>query len=160
MIYFFLNKYLSIVTAASLTLRDGDEYDPQRNPGMRNAFVTAAMRFGHSTLQGRFSQGGGSGAKSGGVRLRDGFFDMGSYHREGGRGCDGLAAALMEQPARPVDRRITPELTEFLFANVNGVGGDAFSPIFDKDFNLGRTDRPRPHRQEHPAGQGPRAAQL
>ncbi|XP_022242090.1 chorion peroxidase-like [Limulus polyphemus] len=87
------------------------KYDPTVNAGVANAFATAAFRFGHSLVPGRFLRYSKDTAPS--RALRNEFFNPGSMLQDGSM--DKLLLGLLNQKAQQVDEYITGELCNHLF---------------------------------------------
>ena len=108
----------------NLTFNLVDSYQPNINAGITNEFATAAYRFGHSGLTGLFET---RSLRSGRVRvhkLQDHFFNLQLYYQRNGEGMEELINGMIFQATKSIDRFISRDVTQFLFANVNGIGQD------------------------------------
>ncbi len=95
-------------------------YDESIDPGISNAFSTAAFRVGHTMLPGdllRSHDLSGTGATS--IALRDAFFNPQEVVTDG---VDSLLTGMLVQPAQEVDTRIVDDVRNFLFG-LPGAGG-------------------------------------
>ncbi len=100
------------------------KYEPDTNPGIKNAFSTAAYRFGHSGVQSKFQMRTPYSNVIEEFNLREHFFNLDLYYRENGRGAEKLLNGMLHQPARSIDHFVSQDVTQFLFGNVNGIGQD------------------------------------
>ncbi|XP_076365684.1 peroxidasin homolog pxn-2-like isoform X3 [Tachypleus tridentatus] len=90
------------------------EYDYTVNAGVSNAFATAAFRFGHSLVPGRFLRYSmDHNSVTSATTLRNEFFNPGSMLQDGSM--DKLLLGLLNQKAQQVDEYITEELCNHLF---------------------------------------------
>jgi len=108
----------------NLTFSLTDQYLPNVNPGIRNSFATAAFRFGHSGLPSHFEMRNVRNNRITVNSLQDHFFNMKLYYINQGQGMEDILNGMLFQGARPIDRFVVQDVTNFLFANVNGLGQD------------------------------------
>lgn len=93
------------------------EYRPDVDPSIFNEVSAAAFRFGHSTVNGVFSQNDPlTGSLLGGYLLRTSNNNASIYANNSDVGMTSIAKGMTLQRAQKCDRRITEELTNFLYA--------------------------------------------
>lgn len=98
-------------------------YDPSVNPTIRNAFSTAAFRFGHSMIWNNVTLVDGGGRPTREYQIRDTYFDDSVPLSAGGRGVDHVLNGMARQPGGRVDLSVVEDVTNFLFVNGSGVTG-------------------------------------
>ena len=91
------------------------EYDPRVNPGVTNAFSTAAYRYGHTLIRPFFDRLGSnySPIAAGPLDLFDAFFNPDQFRN--GFGTDPILRGLVTQNSRRVDEFMSAVLTNNLF---------------------------------------------
>ncbi|WP_234994936.1 peroxidase family protein [Microbulbifer donghaiensis] len=94
-------------------------YSPTTDPGIANAFSTAAFRFGHSMLSSELLRlkSNGKPIPDGNLSLRDAFFTRLELNPESGRGIEPLLRGLASQVAQAVDTKIVDGVRNFLFGS-------------------------------------------
>jgi peroxidase len=97
-------------------------YDPTANPGIANAFSTAAYRFGHTMLSGTLNVYEGGAATD--LALRDAFFNPDYV---AANGIEGLLQGFREQLAQEIDPFVTDDVRNFLFGPLGAGGFDLAS---------------------------------
>ena len=100
-------------------------YDESVNPGITNAFSTAAFRVGHTMLPAALLRSHDldiSSANS--IALRDAFFNPQEIINNG---IDTLLIGMLLQPAQEVDTRIVDDVRNFLFGHPGAGGFDLAS---------------------------------
>ncbi len=98
-------------------------YDPGVNPTIRNAFSTAAFRFGHSMVWNNISLVDDQGSWFNEYHVRNTYFDDTVPLMMGGRGIDYILSGMSRQPGGAVDLNIVEDLTNYLFVNGSGLTG-------------------------------------
>lgn len=99
-------------------------YNPNEDASMKNEFSTAAFRFGHSLVQGRFYLADPVTMKlAGEFNLRNAFFNRSLYVDN----FLSIVSGLILQPGQRMDRFVTEDLSQFLFFNNEAVAGDLFA---------------------------------
>jgi len=98
-------------------------YNPSVNPTIRNAFSTAAMRFGHSMVWDNVSLVNAAGRHMREYRIKDTYFDDDLPTSHDGRGVDYVLNGMARQPAGAFDSAVVADVTHFLFVNNTGVTG-------------------------------------
>ena len=90
-------------------------YDPRINPGVNNAFATAAYRYGHTLIRPFFDRLDSSynNIANGPLELSLAFFDSDQFRNS--FGTDPITRGLITQNARRVDEFLTSVLTSNLF---------------------------------------------
>ncbi|XP_014676574.1 PREDICTED: lactoperoxidase-like, partial [Priapulus caudatus] len=102
---------LALVNAGFYT-----EYDVETDPGLVNAFSTAAFRFGHSLLPDALLRLDATGTKRDPLPLREAFFRPAPiYDTSDTGGIDALMRGIATQNAEKMDSKVTAEVTEHLF---------------------------------------------
>ena len=99
----------------NIVVGEYDGYDPRINPGITNAFATAAYRYGHTLIRPFFDRLGSdySSIGNGPLELSLAFFDSDQFRKS--MGTDPLARGLITQNARRVDEFLSAVLTSKLF---------------------------------------------
>lgn len=107
-------------------LRPYQGYDPTVNPGISNAFSTAAYRFGHSMLSPELLRldGDGNVIDEGHLALRDAFFNTAALTE---LGIDSLLRGLASQQAQEIDSQLVDDVRNFLFGPPGSGGFDLAS---------------------------------
>ena len=93
------------------------KYDPRINPGINNAFSTAAYRYGHTLIRSSFNRLGSNYLPigAGPLDLLTAFFDPDQFKKS--FGTDPILRGLVSENARRVDEFINSVLTNHLFRN-------------------------------------------
>jgi len=113
------------MNSMNLTVNDDThQYNPNINAGIRNGFSTAAFRFGHTMLPSHFEMRNVQTNKITVESLMDHYFNLRMYYLNQGQGAEDIINGMLFQQARPFDRFVIQDVTQFLFANVNGLGQD------------------------------------
>jgi hypothetical protein len=107
-------------------LPDYEGYDPLLDPGIENAFSTAAYRFGHSMLSAQLLQlaPNGEPLPQGPFPLRDVFFSPKAIRD---RGIEPFLRGLAAQPAQSIDPFLVDDVRNFLFGDPGSGGLDLAS---------------------------------
>ncbi|XP_046342547.2 peroxidase-like [Haliotis rufescens] len=95
-------------------------YNASIDASVRNAFATAAYRFGHSMIRSFFSRPNRRFRGGEALRLRDSFGNTSIIISTAGDAVNELTRGLLVDRANSVDRHITPEVTDFLFPDDEG----------------------------------------
>ena len=100
-----------------MVLGKTSNYDPRINPGINNAFSTAAYRYGHTLIRSSFKRLGSKYLPigAGPLDLLTAFFDP--DHFRDSFGTDPILRGLVSENARRVDEFIDSVLTNHLFRN-------------------------------------------
>jgi len=107
---------------------------------MINEFSTAAFRFGHTLLTGRFDRNDpASGSPLESYLLRFNFDNDTLYKQDPDRGMTSILRGLTAQPAQVFDQFVTREVTNFLFAK------QADNFLFGEDLVTRNIQRGRDH---------------
>ncbi len=117
------NEFLPVLLGPG-ALSEYNGYVADVDPGISNAFSTAAYRFGHSQLSStllRLKRNGHAIAE-GHLSLRDAFFSPDELSRSIGHGIEPLLRGLAAQVAEDVDVRVVDDVRNFLFG-LPGEGG-------------------------------------
>lgn len=118
-----------------------EEYDPDADASMRNAFATAAYRMGHSLVRNEFILRDAIFRTRGfferAIPLAE-FYNPAPFFREFpfSKALDGILAGLVTTPGRAVDKLITETLTDNL--RLEGEGGAPFTIIDLPATNIAR----------------------
>lgn len=88
-------------------------YDPQLNPGITNAFATAAFRFGHTLIQSHLQGFGRFGNVRENLVLHEQHFSPFVLYKEGA--FDDFIRGLSTQTSQQFDRFFSTEITDKLF---------------------------------------------
>lgn len=100
-------------------------YDPSVDPGISNAFSTAAFRVGHTMLPDSLLRSHGLDISSAvSIALRDAFFNPQEIVDNG---VDTLLIGMLLQPSQEVDTRIIDDVRNFLFGPPGAGGFDLAS---------------------------------
>jgi peroxidase len=108
--------------------QDGTDYDNDVDPTLSTEFATAAFRFGHSMIQGlveRFNTDNSGLFDT--YLLHDVFFvsdNLKTISTSGQLGMEQILMGLITQPAHSMDKEMTEEITNLLFADGADFGGD------------------------------------
>ena len=103
------------INVYNIVVGDYTGYDPRINPGVTNAFSTAAYRYGHTLIRPFFDRLG-SGyipVTLGPISLLEMFFDPDSYRNS--LGTDPILRGMVSQNSRRVDEFMNAILTNNLF---------------------------------------------
>ncbi len=121
----FLPKLLGFRTIYQYRLEVDQRsvYDPTVNPTIRNAFSTAAFRFGHSMVWNNITLVNDQGDWFREYHIRDKYFQDDIPMSMEGRGVDFIMNGMAVQPGGAVDLSIVEDLTNYLFINSSGVTG-------------------------------------
>ncbi|XP_071080667.1 salivary peroxidase/catechol oxidase-like [Haliotis cracherodii] len=111
----FLNKFRLRPSTGPVNI-----YNPSIDASVRNAFATAAYRFGHSMIRSFFSRPNRRFRGGKDLRLRDSFGNTSIILSSAGDAVNELTRGLLVDRANSVDRHITPEVTDFLFPDDEG----------------------------------------
>ncbi|XP_046342548.2 peroxidase-like [Haliotis rufescens] len=95
-------------------------YNASIDASVRNAFATAAYRFGHSMIRSFFSRPNKRFRGKKNLQLRDSFGNTSIILSTAGDAVNELTRGLLVDRANSVDRHISPELTDFLFPDDEG----------------------------------------
>ncbi|XP_055322112.1 chorion peroxidase [Sitodiplosis mosellana] len=101
-----------------------DDYNPDVNACITSEFSTAAQRFGHSTVDGRFFVHKGNGEDEV-IEIPDVFFNTNRLRQR--NFYDEILLTLTRQPMQQVDSALTQGLSKFLFRGSNPFGLDLAS---------------------------------
>jgi len=117
------NEFLPVLLGPG-ALSEYDGYLVDIDPGISNAFSTAAYRFGHSQLSSTLLRlkRNGHAIPAGHLSLRDAFFSPNQLHPSIGQGIEPLLRGLAAQVAEEVDVRVIDDVRNFLFG-LPGEGG-------------------------------------
>ena len=98
-----------------IVIGEYEGYDPRINPGIANAFATAAYRYGHTLIRPLFDRLGSdySNIAAGPLSLLNAFYDPDQFRFS--YGTDPLLRGLVTQKARRVDEFLSSALTNSLF---------------------------------------------
>ena len=103
-----------------------DTYNPELDPSIKNAFATAAFRFGHSMVEGFFKLFSNSNSPDfiSSLQLRKTFNNLDKYRETDGM--SQILMGLMMQQSQSYDRFVNDDLRDLLFANneLNCMGSD------------------------------------
>lgn len=96
-------------------------YNPATNPGIENAFATAAYRLGHSMLSSSLLRldRNGQPIPEGSIRLKDAFFNPSAVAT---LGIEPYLRGMARQKAQELDNQIVDDVRNFLFG-APGAGG-------------------------------------
>ena len=102
-----------------IVIGDYKGYDPRINPGVTNAFATAAYRYGHTLIRPFFDRLGSNyqNIAAGPLSLLKSFFDPDQFRSS--YGTDPILRGLVTQNARRVDEFLSSVLTNNLFRGHN-----------------------------------------
>ncbi|XP_067682800.1 peroxidase-like isoform X2 [Haliotis asinina] len=102
-------------------------YDDSVDASVRNAFATAAYRFGHSMLRSFFSRPNRRFKGGEDLQLRDSFGNTSIIISSNGDAINQLTRGLLVDRANSVDRHVSPEVSDFLFPDSEGNSLDLMS---------------------------------
>ena len=115
-----VGEFLPLLIGSQSVFRPGSgftNYDPSVDPSITNEFSASALRFGHSTVNGFFSQNNPlTGSPLGGYLLRTSNNNQAIYSFNPDQGMTSIAKGMTLQAAQVHDRFVTQELTNFLYA--------------------------------------------
>ena len=113
----YLQPILGEDVYTMLDLDKTSEYDPRINPGINNAFSTAAYRYGHTLIRSSFKRLGSNYLPigAGPLDLLTAFFDPDQFKNS--FGTDPILRGLVSENARRVDEFMNSVLTNHLFGN-------------------------------------------
>lgn len=122
--------YLPLILGASVfseQIGDYTGYNSAINPGVPNAFSTAAYRFGHSQIQPMFERldSNFEPIDAGPLNLLDAFFNPSQFAASGGT--DPILRGLISNSARKIDEFLNNVLTNHLFQSGSSPGLDLAS---------------------------------
>jgi hypothetical protein len=120
--------YLPLLLGEGMELISKFSYDANTNPGIPNAFATAAFRFGHSQIRPQFDRldQNFQPLSIGPLSLIDSFFQPNQYSASGGT--DPILRGLLARQARRTDEFVNDVLTNHLFqTNASSHGMDLAS---------------------------------
>jgi len=110
-------QFLIHLTGSVSMINSLTTYDPNVDPSITNEFSAAALRFGHSTVNGFFNQNGPlSGQLLGGYLLRTSNNNVSIYSNNPDLGMTSIAKGMTLQASQAYDNFMTIELTDFLYA--------------------------------------------
>ena len=95
------------------------KYDPKEDPTIKNAFATAAFRFGHTQIQGLIRMMSATNNVTETYQLRNNFFSMEPYLAHNGDGMEYVLKGILTQPGAADDRFVSEDVTNFLFPGVD-----------------------------------------
>ena len=120
------NEFLPLLLGpgALSTYDPQTSYDENVDPGIANAFSTAAYRFGHSMLSATLLRldENGDVIPAGNLPLRDAFFNPGEIVNNGG--IEPLLRGLVTQTAQDVDPLVIDDVRNLLFGPPIDIGFD------------------------------------
>ena len=119
--------YLPLLLGVGFQLIPDFSYNAGTNPGIPNAFATAAFRFGHSQINPVFERldKNFEPLSIGALNLVDSFFQPNQYAASGGT--DPLLRGLLSRQARRTDEFVNDVLTNHLFQTNSSRGMDLAS---------------------------------
>ncbi len=114
-------------------------YDASVNPGIANAFSTAAYRFGHSMLSSELLRlnNDGSAAEEGNLQLSDASF---APHELINNGIDSVLLGAATQRAQQIDNQVVDDIRNFLFGPPGAGGFDLASLNIQRGRDHGLAD--------------------
>ena len=120
--------YLPLLLGKGIELMPDFSYDANTDPGIPNAFATAAFRFGHSQIRPQFDRldQNFQPLSIGPLSLIDSFFQPNQYAAS--NGTDPILRGLLARQARRTDEFVNDVLTNHLFqTNISTHGMDLAS---------------------------------
>ncbi|XP_046564388.1 peroxidase-like [Haliotis rubra] len=102
-------------------------YNADADASVRNAFATAAYRFGHSMIRTYFSCPNQHYKAGTNIQLRHSFGNTSIIISSSGDAINKLTRGLLVDSANSVDRYVSPEVSDFLFSDDEGNSFDLMS---------------------------------
>ncbi|XP_077547846.1 salivary peroxidase/catechol oxidase-like [Haemaphysalis longicornis] len=135
------NEWLPEIIGPEVTKRYGlrprssgyTKYDPQVDPTMVNEFAAAALRFGHSDINGNFKLLGRNGKQVGEILLKDNYFQQFDFYE--GTTEDTALRGFIHEPMQTTDRYGDTGVTNYMFRPLTQEWGN---DLFATDLQRGR----------------------
>ncbi len=113
-------EFLPLLVGSKSLIGNGNSltsYNPNVDPSITNEFSAAALRFGHTTVNGNFNQNDPlNGQSLGGYLLRTSNNNVSIYSNNPDLGMTSIAKGMTLQASQAHDNFMTVELTNFLYA--------------------------------------------